>query len=716
MSFQQPDFSLGARDFSRGWMDTPERDTMHPGATPDARNAWLRSIEADAEGRRATMAKRLGARLIALATMSAGKKVDGAWEFVREAATQALIVCCDGAWYRFDDINAFNAISSATGYTAGNPARVVLFKNQALLHDGAKMQLYDGTTVRAVGFSKPTGVFALGVAAGPGVTGTYTARYTWYDLAHDHESSPTEAATASQAYANQQRTHTKPAGSPPAQVTHWRAYVRREDTSEPYWYRVATVAIGTASVTEAVIDAARRELLPREAQNDPPTMTFAFAVVRDGFLFGFAKDSSDMVVSRQGDIESYDPSEVFPVNKGDGRPCRAALTYGTELIVQKPHRSFRVENDRVPFKPKVIQGSFGSVSQEASLEVRSLLYGWDEVVGPYWTDLVRWEPIADRKLARFLKSSLNRAALTEIRAVHNEAEGVIEWAVPVIGSPRNRVRLVFNYTLGCWYPPQTGLEYACLVQHTTPSGQLGVYAGDYYGRVFELHVGTSDGVPSGSTRRGGVRSATSSTLVCDTTDATTGAVIPAVFSTTGAGLAGLSVTVRSPAGMWQWRRILSNTADAITLDTVNGTAWTNIPDPKWDWCIGGIEWYWDTPNLDGGEPGTKKKALWLQMQQKAASTHHIVEVRARFDSKPGFGGEYPFTTEVSGSAFGSAQFGTSLFGPGALDDIAKRRVERTFLNVALRIEKFWPDEPVEILFYALGADLLVRRKPRGAVR
>jgi hypothetical protein len=49
------------------------------------------------------------------------------------------------------------------------------------------------------------------------------------------------------------------------------------------------------------------------------------------------------------------------------------------------------------------------------------------------------------------------------------------------------------------------------------------------------------------------------------------------FYTTGAGLMGLPVLHIDANGNTQWRRIQSNTANVLTLDTTNDSAWNTLP-------------------------------------------------------------------------------------------------------------------------------------------
>jgi len=261
--------------------------------------------------------------------------------------------------------------------------------------------------------------------------------------------------------------------------------------------------------------------------------------------------------------------------------------------------------------------------------------------------------------------------------------------------------------LGAWLPPITGLEYGSATAYTTNAGQLGIYIGDYWGRVYELFKNDRDGLPtspSSLTKQGTVTSATSTSI----TDST------ATFYTTGSGMAGMSVAVRSPAGIWQWRRILSNTGTAIALDTTNGTPFSTTPAAGWTYIIAGIEWYWTTPILDGGNPAQQKRAHWLTIQQTPTSGNYTFEVFARFGTTA-TDFQLTYQTEAAGALWGEAIWGESLWsGNARARPISKLRLMRAPFSMAFRFQNFYPDQPVELLGYTVGCDVLPRRSVRGA--
>lgn len=705
MSFDAPDLSIGTRSFASGFLDTPEDDTLDEGAIVAGRNSWFHRVDLDASRFRATTGKRPGSRLLTSAAVAGGAKCDGLVEFRQEANPSQLLAAFGGAWYQWNEFDALVAVPSATGYVAGNSAGATLIKNQAFLRDGSKQQLYDGLTARDVGFAKPTAGVAMTAGAGPGVTGDYSAKYTWFDLAHNHESSITDDATATLTLANQSRVHSKPAGAPPAHVTHWRAYVRREDIGEELWMRVATVPIADATVTEAVADAARKDPAPLPSENDPPTRPFKVTVEWQGYLLGFPDGSSDMHVSKQGDPESWNPAEILKVGAGDGKAVRSAMRVGTaEVVIQKPTTSYHLVGTRMPFKIEELAPDWGNVGEEAGVTVGTQLYAWDETKGPYTTDLQTWRSLADGKIKHLL-ATVSKLDARDIRAEHWETENLVVWAVPTFGSPRKRTLLAYHYTVGAWLPPITGLEYGATRRYLANDGTKRLVMGDYWGRLWSLFEGGRE-APAGGTVRGTVTGASASTL----TDAA------AAFVTTGAGLAGVPVAIEDPAtGAWQWRRIASNTATQLTLDTTNGTPWGTVPAAGWRYLVGGIEWWQMTPAMDGGTPLVKKTGHWLDLQFTPSGDAHELLVAMRFNDNDG-------STQAVDVGFtaltNAARWGHFLWGRGvwsrALRRPRKHRVGRSFFSLQIAFSNYEPDQPMVITGFAVGADVQARKRRASA--
>lgn len=720
MSYTRPLHRLVQRDFSEGYLDTPEADTLNPGASPDAKNCLLTSVENQSK-RRAVLRRDPGALLLNPVAIAAQKSVDGLFEFLRENAAGQLLAACNGALSVFDNVNAFGAITGGAGFTPGNPVRMTVFRNNAVFCDGSQNLRYNGVQGFPLGFVAPTGAPGLadGGAGGALAAATWEGYAVWYDSVMDHESDWSPIATPLVLGANRLRQWTKPAGAPPANVDKWRVYCRRVDTNERNYFLVGTVDIGTATLSESISDLARVIPGANVNENLPPSQAFAILEEWLGYCLAVPPASSMLNVSKQYDAESWNPKNQFPIGgKGDSKPVRSIRKYGEEVIIQKPRKSYRVlaPNGTLPFQIKPIHSSLGNVSQESALEVRGWLYGWDEKVGPYRTNLVDWHPLGDNRIANTVRS-VNKLALDQIRADHDDANNLIIWAVPTTSS-RKRTLVRYNYVLDRWMPPRIGMEYSSLSQFTTTAGNAGLYFGDYWGRVYQMYAQESDGVPSGSTIAR-VSAATASTVTCDfeqTVDIAgvlTTTAVPVAFYTTGSGLAGMPYALRNAAGDWTWGIIASNTGSQITVDTVNGALVSPLPDATYTLIVGGIQGYWWTPPIDFGDPELRKVARWFSIQGRIPSSSFALTVSVRLDQRVVVNQSFMVQFPTVGLVWGVGVWG-DLWGADPPEDMKKHRINRRFAYAQFRFSNFWPNQPWVVTAYGLGADPLVGNRVASA--
>jgi hypothetical protein len=703
MSAEKPDYRLMIRDWSPGYLDTPEEDTLPPGATPDAKNAWFVNINpANAEAG-AKLAKRPGSRMLNPTVMDASAKVDGLFEFRRSGASRELVAVCNGKVKVFDDVDTFVQVGVTAPFTPGNLAHARFHRDMAYIFDGTALQRYDGATLSDVGQAAPTAATNMSAVApsGAGLTGTYEALYTYYSSTLVHESS-VSPVTATQAVAGQARRHTRPTGSPGALYDFWRIYVRNVSTNETKFGLVLEVPIATVTQDEEVADTAviRNNLAPANGVNDPPPGAFKLLVEWQGVWIGVLANSSEYAASKHGEIESWRPRDVFPVSKGDGDDLTGVKLFGEEIWLQKQHATWRLVGDRVPFQLKSVHTSYGGVGALSGQEVDGYFYDWDRERGPYRTDGQVWTSLADARV-RDMIDAANRDTLSDIRCLHIEGKGLVGWSFARTGSTRKRTTLWYCYLTESWLPPWTGLEYGSLAAYTNPNGVTGYYMGDYWGRVFELLSGDREGVPAASVTAnltGTVTAATSGTVTC----------AAASFYNTGSGLAGLPVAAVSPAGVWQWRRIASNTGQVVTLDTTNDAPWTTVPDAGWTIYVGAIEWYHWLPWFDFGHPEYMKQLHYLFLQSKVTSESHTISVNARFNDDEGITSSvsYSFPTGSATGVWGTGIWGTSLWGFTSRR-MRKKRIDRSAFTVQFQLSNFYPDQPVTITALGITADKLI---------
>jgi hypothetical protein len=69
--------------------------------------------------------------------------------------------------------------------------------------------------------------------------------------------------------------------------------------------------------------------------------------------------------------------------------------FGSDVWIQKPHRTWRWTGDQPPFTLEPVHSSYGGVSQESGVEVDGRFYDWDRERGPYVTDGVNFAALGD---------------------------------------------------------------------------------------------------------------------------------------------------------------------------------------------------------------------------------------------------------------------------------------------------------------------------------
>ncbi len=696
MSLVVPDYTYDVKDFSAGYLDSPDAADLPSGATPAAANCFLTSINKDGTSK---FSKRSGARLVNPTAISSGTRVDNIYEFRREGvAPGELLTVCNGHLGKWDGATSITDLANL-GMAANSPVTFDTFRNLCFVMNGTIQKLYDGADVLDVGFAAPTAAPVLNFTppAGAGVTGTYQSLATWYDSVRDHESSPSAMGTPV-AFAAEDRVHTKPAGTPPANVDKWRIYVRRTDTTETYFKLVAETPIGTGTATEAVPDTQRNLatalLAPLPNANDVPPV-FAFQCNALGYRIGVQANDSFVWVSAVGDPQSQHPKDKIGVARGDGQALTTVKPIGTTILAQKGRKSWYLDGDRMPFIPRELNTSFGNHSQTSSVEAAGQYYAWDDERGPYVTDLhTSWRSLVDGRIARIV-ATVNRGA--EIRCAHLKEATLVIWSVATGSSTRQRTLLAYNYLLGAWLPPITGLEYAALTTFQLSSGQVKLFVGDYWGRVYQYFTDLIEGVPGG-------------TITAAVTSATTGSVTcaAAAFYTTGDGLTGMPVAVVSHTGDWQFRTIASNTGTAITIDTTNGSPWSRVPDASYTVVVGGIDWFWSTALLNAGKPLHRKVGHYVYAEFKASGPGDAtIDIRARFNDTTN-----PLTVAdtfgLSSAGWGVGKWGVMKWGASARQPFRKR-IGRSFYAAQWELSNRYPNQPVEVVTFGMTADLTLGR-------
>jgi hypothetical protein len=328
-------------------------------------------------------------------------------------------------------------------------------------------------------------------------------------------------------------------------------------------------------------------------------------------------------------------------------------------------------------------------------------YWWSPQVGP-----VAWvpgsEPVDIGKT--LIEDTISQDVLDFSQAGNVAAalfmrNNLILWAVAEKnreGEPsatRNNLLFPFNYKTKRWVSDQWNpIDVASMAVFEDANANPHVHLGGYFGQTFRLWDGDNDGVFEG-TLSGTVTGATSTTL----TDST------ATFDTTGAGLKGRYLYVKDTTGNIQRRRIGSNTATVLTLDT--GLTFSITPNTNFTYVIGGIQWEWDLYWSLFGAPFHKKRLAFFYAQFKTptAATKVDVEIFKNYSSSPTRTIE--LTVNPGGAIWDSSLWDSSRWASEAAQNFRKR-MGLSAVAVKLRFKNSNANEPLLLLKAGYTGELL----------
>jgi hypothetical protein len=717
MSLAAPELDYLVNSFHPGYMDSPLPERLPKGATPDAKNCLFIDLQLEPSPQ-CSLAKRTGSRLLTPSQVVAGSGFDGLYEFRQVGSTVGqLVAVIFGAVYVWDGISAFTKIGATNPFQVGTKVTFYVGRNVLHIMDGVTTRCWDGNILNDLftpGGVAPTGAGVLtdgGVSAGSGIpNGTYEGVYTWYDSAHDHETSPSAATGQVVLTAGHKRTWTKPAGAPAANFDKWRVYCRRVDTNETYYKSVGEVAIATASVDDTFSDGARnlRTLAPLPLTNDPQPLTFTAAMEYQGYRIAVVANDDQLYVSKINDPQSQYFSDILGVGRGTGSNIRSVKKFGTEAVIQKATKTYRLKGDRMPFVPEELHGNFGNVGSNSAVEVKGRYFAWDQDKGPYWTDLAtNWVPIGTDRIKNII-DAVPKTYAVDIDCILASTMNLVIWSVPTNAIGRRRTLIAYHTELNAWLPPITGLEYATISTYLDSTGTTNLYCGDYWGRLLQLFTDNVEGVPSGSLIAR-VSASTAGTVTCDfeQTIAATGIVTTTAtavaFYTTGDALRGLPVLHIASNGTRQWRRIQSNIGATITLDTTNDSAWASNPVAGDTIVVGGIDWYWRAPLITFGDRRRKKTGRYLTVGAKPASSSFACRVLGLLEGFTNQTFQKYFAGFTLSNAWGVGLWGTMLWG-GSDPTGLKTRIGRTFFGFSFELSNPFPNQPVSLVETSVSAD------------
>jgi hypothetical protein len=616
-----------------GVMTAIEADQLPVGAAPRGRNSAFSSIGPD----RAKVSFRKGATPALPTPLATEPEVRGGFYFRRENGnTYHLIAAKDGTLWKRDPIlgtvalvHTFTPDTPRPGFATASDSLFVL--------NGTDAVKFDGTTVTKFGVLPASGAPTSAIAAGGALpAGTYEFFTTHYNATSGTESARGPTTLPLTVAAGDKVTLS---WGPPLdpQVTHVLIYARRLEVGSNFYRIIAGTTpaadAGTGGFPVAVTSvavsftanqwSAFKTLAPAINDKVPPPAGAMHPVWHKSRLF--VHDKSNVYYSDLEKPESFnivDRREA--INPKDGDEIITIHSTNNVLLVLKRKRCYIINGaDPASWSVDELSPVIGTDSAESIVtDPNGTTYWWDHTVGPVvWSGLgVKPEGIGVSLVAPSLDPTAlnqNRFDLVVAGVDSHPLRQRVLFAVPEFGKTRNNRIIPFNYQLKrfeaeFWNP----FDVASMWTADDAAGQQWLWMGGYSGRVYQWWLGNNDGVPTGEVNAGRVLASGNDTLTCRKPDGTTPAW-------TVNSLKDLALYAINQSGDdVQRRRILSNTADTLTVET----AWGINPNDTFTFAIGACDFQWDSPWEHGQFPFNKKRYEYFFVEVSSPNSGVLVTV------------------------------------------------------------------------------------------
>lgn len=690
------------RNFSGGVVTSKPADELDINESPMGRNSALLLVA----GQKALVQKRKGASVYNATPISGSPAVLGQYSFRKYtgAGTYTLYHLAVSNNGRLDVISNVGVAAAADGanpapFTSGDYFPDFASANNLafIVNANGDAKKFNGSVVQNIGITRPTvGTMALAAGAAGLHNGTYEARVTFVNTATGQESSTSNTTSATVTVASKILSWSNIPVSADTQVDARRLYLRNTATQANF-YLAATIADNTSTTTTTNLsDSSLVTLGPDTDENDPPPANIKFAATHLSRLF--LSDGADLFYSKAALPEAFDPDNVEAVNTNDGDQITGIMSAYELLVIFKRNAMYALfGDDPDSWTIRQISSDIGCVSHRSIKTVEGITYWWS-LKGPMaWDGTGLPKAIGTPLIQPTISTdNLNFSLFSSICAEIDSINQRVMFALPSSSAAtRCDIILPFNYRAGAWEADRWDpFDIASMASIEDTNKVPWVMIGSYSGQVFKWWNATNDGVPASCTTTGTVSSHTTTTVTY-----TTGA-----FTTTGGKLVDRYIYIIDPAVVnIQRLRITSNTATVLTIDSatpISGTV-TNFT-----FYIGGPNFSWDTPWMDGQQPFNKKRYEYLYTQVFSTSGAITVNVDLFLDYiTTSTAREFSFATTAIGGVWDTSTWDEAAWGSDVL--IQKRfRCGKTGRYWRARFRNGIPDQGVTIAKIGMRAELL----------
>ena len=200
------------------------------------------------------------------------------------------------------------------------------------------------------------------------------------------------------------------------------------------------------------------------------------------FMAGFSNNPSGIWFSELGQPEVIEPESNFEVRTNDGDRIYSIKTYNNQVIVMKQNSFHKILGDSPEtFQLVELSGEYGCISDKTVLEYKEKLC-WLDQKGILEFNGAGWDIISTPVEDVFRRMNLS-AAKEKAVGVHQLYRNQLWWGIPVDGSTKNNLTVVYDYLVGAWTyfdgfnPSSFALVQGALTKPTA-------WRGDYSGMIY----------------------------------------------------------------------------------------------------------------------------------------------------------------------------------------------------------------------------------------
>lgn len=529
------------RDFTGGCVPTLPPDKLGPTMSPRAINTAFRNIP----GAGMMLSRRPGFALLATLTdAGTNASVCGMHKYrYDDGTTRAqyrIGVTTDGLLWTLEGGGSAITIPTTTGEFSGAAFTLDTYdfdeaNNKLFFANGAEngivYRLSGAATLycKKIGMAAPSNAPTQNTTGVGNPTGTFDFALTWYDNNTGLESSRSSALegislTSDSITLNRNNTA-------PDRATHWRLYVRRQESGPEFWL-ASSIVVGTTTATYnltlAQFDALSTQAPSTTENNRPPSGTHSLCWHQSRMFY---TDGENLWYSKIGQPEQVDAQAYEYVNPRDGERITAlhSLDENT-LAVFKESGIFLVVGDS-PQNWEIRDSGFtvGSITQRVVAGANALAF-WCRTGPVIWPLGGQPQELHNQLIDYFKKrSTLTVNTLNgEYHIAYDPVENRFLFGIPTSGSDATLTVVPFNMGTNSWEALAWDLPIIrSFATMESTAGDERVYFGSYQTKsVFEMAATL---LTDGAADSTGANSYYESTVTVDSTTQLTIAVAKATF-------------------------------------------------------------------------------------------------------------------------------------------------------------------------------------------